>query len=254
MTQETEREAHTRRYKIDWIRDNYTGNMEMFIDPCALFDRIAELEDEVEAARARVGKVEVEAILQKFAAVADREYCNGIHMATYDDDTNGWEYRAKNGQYGEAEHKAHEKMNKHFGAHYKIYEVINEIRAALSAQTKPVEPTEFEIALKAREMEKEYNEQFGSDAIRPDFIASAKLALSESSEAKPVVANQQDAYNTPTALNMSKPVEVGELVEVIAAANRTVTRNGIQLSVPRSLLCAIAALDALIAIGAVRVK
>ena len=61
-----------------------------------------------------------------------------------------------------------------------------EHQAALSAKAKPVEPTEFEIALKAREMEKEYNEQFGSDALRPDFLASAKLALSESSEAKPV--------------------------------------------------------------------
>lgn len=51
-----------------------------------------------------------------------------------------------------------------------------------------------------------------------------------------------------------------ELVEVIATVDRTVTRNGIQLSIPSSssipssLLCSDATIDALIAIGAVRVK
>lgn len=53
-------------------------------------------------------------------------------------------------------------------------------------EAKPVEPSEFEIAKKAREMEKEYNEQFGIDAVRPDFFESAKMALMESTQAKPV--------------------------------------------------------------------
>ena len=78
-------------------------------------------------------KVDVEWVLQKFIQRADSEYCKGIHMATYDDDTRGWEARAKAGRYGEAEHKAHEKLNKHMGAHYTIYDVVKEVRAALQA-------------------------------------------------------------------------------------------------------------------------
>lgn len=78
-------------------------------------------------------KVDVEWVLQKFLQRADSEYCKGIHMATYDDDTRGWEARVKAGRYGEAEHKAHEKLNKHMGAHYTIYDVVKEVRAALQA-------------------------------------------------------------------------------------------------------------------------
>lgn len=78
-------------------------------------------------------KVDVEWVLQKFIQRADSEYCKGIDMATYDDDTRGWEARAKAGRYGEAEHKAHEKLNKHMGAHYTIYDVVKEVRAALQA-------------------------------------------------------------------------------------------------------------------------
>lgn len=84
---------------------------------------------------------------------------------------------------------------------------------------KPVEPTEFEIALKAREMEKEYNEQFGSDAIRPDFIASAKLALSESSEAKPVEVGELAGVYLEHA-QKSNPTAIVDVSAIQAILNK----------------------------------
>jgi hypothetical protein len=39
------------------------------------------------------------------------------------------------------------------------------------------EPTEFEIAQRAREMKAEYDAMMGEGAVQPDFIESAKMAL-----------------------------------------------------------------------------
>lgn len=45
------------------------------------------------------------------------------------------------------------------------------------------EPTELEIARIAKEMQKEYLERFGPDALQPDFIESARRQLTGENDA-----------------------------------------------------------------------
>jgi hypothetical protein len=68
--------------------------------------------------------------LEQFAAAlrayADNEYCIGIRMAGWHDACLGWEHKVAKGKFGRVEHEAHEKMNKHFGAHYGIHAAVTQ--------------------------------------------------------------------------------------------------------------------------------
>jgi hypothetical protein len=67
-------------------------------------------------------------------AYADEEYCRGVRMAHRDDACLGWEAKVKTGKFGQIEHDAHKKMNRHLGAHFGIYAAINQALAATPKQ------------------------------------------------------------------------------------------------------------------------
>jgi hypothetical protein len=96
---------------------------------------LRSLRDALTLAKARIAELEggevPDQFLSALRAYADNEYCLGIRMAHREDKCLGWEAKLKAGKFGLAEMDAHEKMNKHFGAHYGIYEAINRARAAL---------------------------------------------------------------------------------------------------------------------------
>ena len=70
-------------------------------------------------------RADAERIISALRSYADSEYCKGIRMATHDAGCLGWAAKVKAGQFGTAEMAAHEKMNKHMGAHYGIYSAID---------------------------------------------------------------------------------------------------------------------------------
>lgn len=45
--------------------------------------------------------------------------------------------------------------------------------------------SEFEVARLAKEMEADYNLNFGPDAVRPDFMMSARIHIAKLSDAEP---------------------------------------------------------------------
>lgn len=62
-------------------------------------------------------------LLGRLRAYADRQYCLGIEQLRRNECL-GWEHKLKTGKFGEAEMKAHENANRHFGAHFGIYAAI----------------------------------------------------------------------------------------------------------------------------------
>jgi hypothetical protein len=82
-------------------------------------------EDAIEFAEAIIAQARAEWVAGMHA-YADRQYCIGMEQLRRPDCL-GWEYKAKHGQFGEAEFKAHADANKAFGAHFGIYAAINSI-------------------------------------------------------------------------------------------------------------------------------
>lgn len=72
-------------------------------------------------------KRENERVKQAIISAAERAYCDGIRMATYDHRCLGWEAKVKCGEFTEANMQAHEQMNKLFGKHYGLMEVYKSI-------------------------------------------------------------------------------------------------------------------------------
>ena len=93
-------------------------------------DDLLEVGVDLAASNKRLAAVERER--DALRAYADNEYCIGIQMAARIPECLGWEAKVKAGRFGKAEMDAHEKMNKHLGAHYGIYAALER-----SKQTPP---------------------------------------------------------------------------------------------------------------------
>lgn len=59
-------------------------------------------------------------------AFADRKYCAAIEYARRNEAL-GWEGKAKSGRFGHEEYTCHKKMNEAYGAHFGIYEALEQI-------------------------------------------------------------------------------------------------------------------------------
>lgn len=59
-------------------------------------------------------------------AFADRKYCAAIEYARRNEAL-GWEEKAKSGRFGQEEYACHKKMNEAYGAHFGIYEALEQI-------------------------------------------------------------------------------------------------------------------------------
>ena len=74
-----------------------------------------------------------EAVRQALAAqakslrsFADRKYCAAIEYARRNEAL-GWEGKVKSGLFGHDEYACHKKMNEAYGAHFGIYEALEQI-------------------------------------------------------------------------------------------------------------------------------
>lgn len=66
-------------------------------------------------------------------AYADEEYCRGVRTIQTAPCL-GWEAKVKSGRFGQDEKAAHEKANRHFGAHFGIYAAVE--RALLQVRRR----------------------------------------------------------------------------------------------------------------------
>jgi hypothetical protein len=132
-TNKTPVDFNTLRRLAEIARIN--GTQEAFIDVALQWASQAHA---AFAASLEQGGGELDAFVKRLRAHADREYCLGIRMAHRDEHCLGWEAKAAGGKFGQPEHDAHKKMNRHLGAHYGIYTAINSAQSAPKADTEDV--------------------------------------------------------------------------------------------------------------------